>query len=124
MIEAFPNELIKLEAKVGDKRAAAMLKLKSIELIDSRGQLVKSLNASQKDGVWTTGYSFPVNSQLGTYEIKWNWSFNGQPVVKQEFINLHKDFTISTNSAVALNSDRPIDDTLPPDLQYLTEAEK
>jgi hypothetical protein len=123
LIEAFPNELIKLEAKVGDQRAASMLKLKSIELINSSGQLVKSLNASQKDGIWTTGYSFPVTSKLGTYEVKWNWSFNGQPVVKQEFINLHKDFTITTNSAVALNSEQPLDDTLPPDLQYLAEVE-
>lgn len=123
MIDAYPNEPIKLYAKLHDEKAAKLLKLQQLELVNDKGEVIKSLNANNDGSEWISGYTFPIASELGTYEVRWTFSFNGQPLIKQEYIKLHSDLKITTNAAVMKNNDNSYDNTLPPDLQYLTEAE-
>ncbi len=127
-MKTYPNKLCKFSASLdeADIEAKDLVKVKSVTLM-KEGKIVRELQPGTADKGWTATHSFNKDDEAGTYEVHWDFIFNGdriEPII--DYITLHKEIKFSKNSIVEeLISDLlPIDPTLPHDLQFLTEYEQ
>jgi len=125
-MKTYPNKLNTFTAELDDSDAGALdlIKVKSVSLM-KEGKVVRTLQPGRYTSGWIATHSFNKDDEAGTYEVHWDFSFNGQELEPQiDYIILQKEVKFKKTIGITEPVEYNIDPTLPHDLQFLTEYEK
>lgn len=119
MIKVYTNQPLTLKAKLDDPEPADLVELKSLDIINDDGDMVKSINAEKDDDEWFTTFVFPKTAEPGKYEARWTFSFNGEPFYKVDYLDVTNKIEINTDIIPDVKEviETTSDDTLPQDVK-------
>lgn len=124
-MKTYPNKLNRFSAQLddSDREAKDLVKLQSITLM-KEGKIVRELQPGSATNGWTATHSFNKDDEAGTYEVHWNFVFNGERLEPQiDYISLHKDIKFKRDAVVEEEAKFSVDPTLPHELQFIQEYE-
>ena len=124
-MKTYPNKLNKFIAELDDSdiEAKELVKLKSVTLM-KEGEIVRELQPGSATNGWTATHSFTNEDAPGTYEIHWDFSFNGNKLDPQiDYITLQKEVKFKKDKLVEDKASFSEDPTLPHELQFVQEYE-
>ncbi len=126
-MKTYPNKLNRFSAQLDDAdlEAKDLVKLKSVTLM-KEGEIVRELQPGTADKGWTATHSFNSDDPTGTYEVHWEFVFNGDRIEPQiDYISLHKEIKFKKNKTIEDTvANFSVDPTLPHELQFIQEYEQ
>jgi hypothetical protein len=125
-MKTYPNKLNTFTAQLDDSDSTAkdLVKVKSVTLM-KEGEIVRQLQPGTADKGWIATHSFNKEDDSGTYEVHWDFTFNGEPLDPQiDYITLQKEVKFKKDKIVEDVPSYNSDPTLPHELQFLTEYEQ
>lgn len=121
MIKVYTNQPITLKAKLSDPEPAKLVELKSIDIVNKEGDIIKSINAEKETDKWLTTFVFPKTAEPGTYEARWIFSFNGEEFFKSDYLDVTNKVELKTEVNPDVKALVKRDQTIPDEVIDLLE---
>ena len=122
MIKVYTNQPITLKAKLSDPEPAKLVELKTIDIVNRNGDVIKSINAEKETDEWLTTFVFPKTTEPGVYEARWTFSFNGEDFFKVDYLDVSNKIELVTEINPKIEELVKRDQTLPEEVEELLRS--